>query len=196
MDELSEMDYVVIDQFIPDELYELIRGYFIQNLPEFSKAGVGALSNNTIQTEIIGDHTFWLERARDTHLHELWEILDDTLSLFRRYCFLSLSGYEFHFANYPPQTHYVKHLDQFKGNNNRMISLVIYLNADWQNGDGGELELFLKNKTSVIIEPIANRCVMFKSAELPHRVLKSKKNRYSLTGWLLNLPSTLDHFLT
>jgi len=35
---------------------------------------------------------------------------------------------------------------------------------------------------------------MFKSALIPHMVVKAKKNRYSLTGWLLQHPSSLEQF--
>ncbi len=76
-----------------------------------------------------------------------------------------------------------------------MITLVIYLNRRWQKGDGGELEIFLNDVTSVLVKPIEASCVMFKSAEVPHRVIASNKPRYSLTGWLLHQPSELGQFL-
>ena len=69
--------------------------------------------------------------------------------------------------------------------------MIIYLNDDWKHGDGGELEIFEKDGTSFLIEPLAARCVMFKSAEVPHAVLEAHKNRFSLTGWLLYQPSSV-----
>ena len=75
-----------------------------------------------------------------------------------------------------------------------MISMVVYLNKAWQKGDGGELEIFRKDGTSFLVEPIEARCVMFKSAAVPHAVLASNKPRYSLTGWLLHQPSALGQF--
>jgi SM-20-related protein len=196
MDELSSNDFLVIDGFCKEELYQTIREIFMQSLPLFKKAGIGALGENTVHTEIRGDHTYWLDRVRDEHLIPFWALVDETMMVFNRYCFLGLSGYEFHFANYPPGTHYAKHVDQFKNRNNRLISFIIYLNEDWEKGDGGELEIYRKDKPSVIVEPIAGRCVMFKSAVVPHRVMKSLKNRYSLTGWFLNDPSSIGKFMS
>ena len=172
-----------------------IREIFIQSLALFKKAGIGALSENTVHTEIRGDHTYWLDRVRDEHLTPFWALVEETMMVFNRYCFLGLSGYEFHFANYPPGTHYAKHLDQFRNRNNRLISFILYLNEDWKKGDGGELEIFKKDKSSFLVEPVAGRCVMFKSAVVPHQVLKANKNRYSLTGWFLNDPPAVGKFL-
>ena len=191
VDELSSRDYVIIDQFLNKDLYSGIRSFFLSTMPFFSKAGIGSLAMNTVNREIRGDQTYWLDRKRDAAIAPFWGLVDETMQIFNRYCYLSLSGYEFHFANYPPGGHYDKHLDQFQNRNNRMISMILYLNEDWQKGDGGELEIFEKDGRSFLVEPVAGRCVMFKSAEVPHAVLESRKDRYSLTGWLLYQPSAL-----
>ena len=195
MDILSDKDHVVIDHFLSPALFDEIRTFFLHHLDGFSKAGIGSLGNNIIRKDIRGDFTYWLDRKRDTELEKLWSLIDETLYIFNRYCFLSLSGYEFHLAHYPKGGHYEKHIDQFSNRSNRMISVVIYLNKNWKKGDGGELELFLENNTTKCIEPIEGRCVLFKSANVPHRVLEAHKARYSLTGWLLNQPSALGKFL-
>lgn len=195
IDELSQNDFVVIDEFLDDELYATIRSFFLQHLEDFSRAGIGALANNLVEESIRGDRTFWLDRKRDQSLNDFWMLVDDTIQMLNRYCFLSLSGYEFHLAHYPPGGHYDKHVDQFAERNNRMISVVIYLNEGWQKGDGGELEVFRNDGPSVVLEPLAKRCVMFKSADVPHAVLEASKSRYSLTGWLLYQPAALGKFL-
>lgn len=194
MDELSANNYVIIDQFIHQELFADIWAFFQSSRPAFTKAGIGALENNTIRHDVRGDHTYWLDRNRDKQLEQYWTLVDETMHIFKRYCFLSLSGYEFHLASYPPGAQYEKHLDQFNNRNNRMITIVIYLNQSWQSGDGGELEIYLEDDTSIIVEPRAARCVMFKSAEIPHRVRQSVRDRHSLTGWLLHHPSALGQF--
>lgn len=195
MDELSENDFVIIDDFLKPPDFNLLRSFFLNHLDAFSKAGIGALNQNVIREDIRNDDTFWIDRARDIELDELWDLIDETISIFNRYCFLGISGYEFHLAHYPPGGHYTKHLDQFNNRNNRTISLIIYLNKGWEKGDGGELEIFPRKGPSILIEPIQARCVMFKSAELPHQVLTARKSRYSLTGWLLQTPSALGKFL-
>jgi len=144
--------------------------------------------------QIRGDSTCWLDRFRDIELQPYWDLVDEMIYIFNRYCFLNLAGYEFHLTKYPPGGHYAKHLDQFQKRNNRMISVINYLNEGWQDGDGGELEVFHEGK-STLIAPIAGRSVLFKSDTVPHAVLRSNKNRYSLTGWLLHKHSALGHFL-
>lgn len=199
MDELSEKDFVVIDDFMNAETYTSIRTFFLNHLPHFKKAGIGALDENVIRHDIRGDHTYWLDRVRDQELNHFWTIVDEVIQLFNRYCFLSLSGYEFHLANYPPESHYERHLDQFNKRNNRTITIVYYFNEGWTKGDGGELEMFIPDingdEQSVVIEPLAGRLVMFKSAVVPHCVRPSNINRYSLTGWLLQQPSALGYLL-
>lgn len=195
MDEIANKNYVVIDDFLSKTEYQLLRSVFIKKLPSFTPAGIGALNENKIVEGIRGDHTLWLDKKRDTELDPIWNIIDETMSIFNRYCFLSLSGYEFHFANYPPGGHYDKHLDQFQKRNNRTISFVLYLNENWQKEDGGELEIFHEDGSSLFVEPIGTRLVMFRSDLVPHAVIKSNKNRYSLTGWFLQTPSPLGQFL-
>ncbi len=188
MDELSTKDYVVIDEFVRQDVYSEIRGSFLEHLSSFSKAGIGATHEQVIRHDIRGDYTYWLDREQDTDLSTFWALVDETVHIFNRYCYLSLSGYEFHFANYPPGARYDKHVDQFDNRGNRMITVVLYLNEGWSKGDGGELEMFHRNGETTIVEPLAARCVLFKSAIVPHQVLESHKNRYSLTGWLLHQP--------
>lgn len=195
MDELSLNDFVIIDNFIDLDRLNLIRSFFQFHHDSFTKAGIGALNNNIVRKDIRGDYTFWLDRKRDTQLDSYWQLVDETIKIYNRYCFLGLSDYEFHLAYYPEGGHYEKHLDQFNNRNNRTISMIIYLNQNWQNGDGGELEIYRKDGSSFLVEPIASRCVMFKSADVPHAVLASNKPRYSLTGWLLQQPSALGQFL-
>jgi SM-20-related protein len=194
MDELSSNDYVIVDNFLDKQRLSLVQSFFQSHLDGFKKAGIGALDDRTIRKDIRGDYTFWLDRNRDSELEEIWHLIDETLYVYNRYCFLGLSGYEFHLAHYPTGGHYDKHLDQFNKRNNRTISMIIYLNKNWQKGDGGELEIFKKDGSSFLVEPIEARCVMFKSADVPHAVLKSHKPRYSLTGWLLQTPSALGQF--
>ncbi len=195
IDELAQQDYVIIDDFLSDSLYQEVRTHFLNKIDEFDQAGIGSLDNHMIKRNIRGDFTYWLDRKRDSQL-DFWNLLDETMQVLNRYCFLSLSGFEFHFAHYPSGGHYDKHVDQFADRNNRMISVVIYLNEGWTEGDGGELEIFTSEEESFLVQPVARRCAMFKSAIVPHAVCHAHKSRYSLTGWLLYQPAALGKFLT
>lgn len=190
VDELSSKDYVVIDDFLDESTYRTIRQHFLDKLDQdtFDKAGIGALGQHTVKKDIRGDFTYWLERGRDTELGTYYDLIDELMFVMRRYCFLSIADGEFHYAYYPPGTHYEAHVDQFNERNNRLISVVIYLNEGWQSGDGGELKIFREDGSDLLVEPICRRCVLFKSADVLHQVMPTSKDRYSLTGWLLNNP--------
>lgn len=196
VDQLSENDYVVIDNFLSPELYQVVRGFLLRKLEEdeFERAGLGSVFNNQLDTSIRGDFTYWLDKNRDNELSVAFDLIEEIKFTLNRYCFLSLSGYEFHLAHYPAGTFYKRHVDQFKDKSNRMISVIIYLNEGWKQGDGGELKIF-KNDEELLVDPIAGRCVMFKSADVPHEVIKTNVGRYSLTGWMLYQPSGVGYIL-
>ena len=101
MDELAEQNYVVIDDFIDNNLYKEIKNFLFEKIDVFDQAGIGALNQNTIKKTIRGDKTYWLNKERDVALNDFWELLAETKSTLNRYCYLSLSGEEFHLAHYP-----------------------------------------------------------------------------------------------
>ena len=98
-------------------------------------------------------------------------------------CYTGITGFEFHYALYEKGSFYAKHLDQFKQQSSRAFSMMHYLNEDWKKADGGELCLHLGNELQ-LVAPISGTSVFFKSNEIPHAVLKTQKNRLSITGWL------------
>lgn len=197
MDQLAENDFVYIDDFISDNLLQQIQQYFQSLLEEseFSKAAIGSSDKRQIESSIRGDFIYWLDRETDSEIAPLFSLLDELQFNIKRHLMLSLSDYEFHFALYPPNTRYEKHVDQFKGNNNRQISVLIYLNEDWKPGDGGELKIHQSQGEEILIEPLAKRLLMFKSDTVEHEVLLTHTHRKSLTGWFLRQPSSLGNIL-
>lgn len=198
VDRLSMDDFVVIDNFLSQELFDQIRAYFLARLKAdgFSDAAIGALGDKQLEKSIRGDKIYWLDRAKDAEMGVFFQLGDELISKLNQLCYLSLSGSEFHLAHYPSGTFYKRHIDQFKGRSNRLISVIIYLNQGWRPGDGGELKIFTSSNQEVLVEPIAGRCVMFKSDTVPHEVLLTQVSRYSLTGWLLYQPASLGYLLT
>lgn len=195
VDTLANDDYLVIDDFLPEKLFLKLKTFLFDRLAEddFKKAGIGALNEFKIVEAVRGDFVFWLDKRRDQELVDLFVLIEDILSVFNRLCYLSLSGYEFHLAHYPKGSYYKRHLDQFRERNNRMITVIIYLNEAWSQGDGGELKVYTGDKEFRLLEPIGNRCVIFRSDTLEHEVLMTNKSRYSLTGWLLYQPSSVGY---
>ena len=197
VDQLANDDYLIIDEFLSENLFREVSRYLHEQLDnhDFKKAGIGALNEYQIKSSIRGDFVYWLDKKQDVKIGELFNLIEDIISMLNRLCFLNLSGYEFHLAHYPSGSFYKKHFDQFKERSNRIITIIIYLNENWHAGDGGELKVYLDQDRSVNIEPYKNRCVIFKSDMLAHEVLLTNKSRYSLTGWLLHQPSTLGYLL-
>lgn len=196
-DQLADEEYVVINNFLPASLYAEIREFFLHHLQidDFSKAGIGSSGNRIVATSIRGDYVYWLDEQRDTQLGGFFQLIGDLRDRLNRFCYLSLSGFEFHLAHYPPGSYYHKHLDQFKERNNRMISVIIYLNEQWQPEDAGELKIYHSSGREIILSPLANRCIMFRSNLLAHEVLLTNASRYSLTGWLLYQPPVVASIL-
>lgn len=194
MDQLAEQDYVVVDDFISDSMYREIMDFFesVESDDKLKKAGIGSSGEFQIKSTIRGDFIYWLDREKDSQINPFFGLMDSVIVNLKRYCFLSLSGSEFHIAKYPPGTHYEKHLDQFNERSNRQITVLIYLNKDWEKGDGGELKIH-QNGEEIIVEPIAKRLLLFKSDCVEHEVLTTNIPRYSLTGWLLRQPSTVGY---
>lgn len=191
-DQLAEQDYVIIDNFLPTGVLDSVIEYFHVLIAKdaFKKAAIGKTGTEKIIEEVRGDYTYWLKKTTDP-LPELFRVIEETKALINRFCYLSLADFEFHFAQYPEGSFYKKHLDQFTGRNNRMISMIVYLNDGWTSEDGGELQVYPKNQPILKIAPLMNRCVMFRSDTLLHEVLTAHKPRKSLTGWMLYQPSEL-----
>ena len=79
-----------------------------------------------------------------------------------------------------------KHYDAFKNSVNRVVTIVYYLNEEWDEKEGGgELMVYDDNDTFIKkVFPHANTLVVFLSEKFPHEVLKAKRKRYSIAGWL------------
>jgi len=194
MDLLAQQEFVIIDDFFTNKELLSVHSFFQQKEDEnaFKKAAIGVSGKEKIIGEIRGDYTYWLDKERDQEQLPIYSTLDLIKKRLNESLFLSLSDYEFHLAHYPAGSFYKKHLDQFNRHSNRMISMIIYLNKEWTPVDGGELCVYPKDSSPIAIEPIENRCVLFRSDTLFHEVLKAHKSRKSLTGWMLYQPTTLS----
>ncbi|MEQ8524243.1 2OG-Fe(II) oxygenase [Gracilimonas sp.] len=197
LDQLAEQDYVVVDDFISNEFFNRIMAFFseAEENDKLKKAGIGAQQDFQLKAEVRGDFIYWLDEERDQELSFFFDLKDELVQNLKRFCYLSLSGSEFHIAKYPVGTHYHRHLDQFNEQSNRQITVLIYLNKDWKPGDGGELVIY-KEGREIMVEPIAGRLLLFKSDTIEHEVLTTHIPRYSLTGWLLHQPAGVGFLLS
>ena len=194
-DQLAEHGYAVADHFISGQEVDAIIApeFFEKQLGTFKRAGVGQQQDHRINEGIRGDYIEWLDRATAgsaisvylSRVEELMHYINQTL-------FLSLKDIELHKTIYPPGTFYRRHLDQFRKDDHRRLSLICYLNPDWKEEEGGQLRIYPPG-TSIDVLPLAGRLVCFRSDLLEHEVLPATRERLSLTGWMLDQLSDLRH---
>ncbi len=154
---------------------------------DFRPAGVGRGADLQLRPEVRTDRVLWLDpTALSPAQSGLWEHLEALRLAVNRHLFLGLYELEAHFAVYPPGAYYRKHLDQFRGMDERKLSCVLYLNDAWRPDDGGALRLYPDEtdpSAAVEILPLGGRLVTFLSARFLHDVLPAGRERMSLTGW-------------
>ena len=170
-----------------DLLKQLI---FHKNNSELNKAHIGQGVETQIQEEIRGDFIRWIDFSNPTDNEKKFaQWLELFLQTLRPQLLLGLSQYEIHYAFYPPQTQYQKHIDVFKKNSSRQISFVLYLNKNWAPKDGGEIILFDEKNPSIETQRLAphfGHLVLFLSDAIYHQVNFTNRERFSVTGWLKN----------
>lgn len=151
-------------------------------------AAIGRAGEQQVRPEVRGDHIRWLDDCAPTPAQsayvEAMAVLRHTLN---RTLLLGLDSYETHYALYPPGAGYRRHRDRFKDNPLRMVSVVLYLNSQWQPGDGGELRLHLPDAI-VDVAPRAGTLAVFMSDSIVHEVLPAGRDRASLVGWFRRRP--------
>ncbi|MFC5694957.1 2OG-Fe(II) oxygenase [Pseudomonas sp. GCM10022186] len=145
-------------------------------------ASVGRGEGQQIREGVRGDSIHWLERGQSATSDAYLDLMDELRQRLNRELFLGLEDFECHFALYPPGAFYQKHLDRFRDDDRRAVSVVAYLNADWQPEQGGALRLYPEQGERDVL-PEGGSLVVFLSAELPHEVLPASRERLSLTGW-------------
>jgi SM-20-related protein len=170
----------------PSEIRTLSHAFdYRQNTGEFRPAAVGQQAGKQILTEIRGDQICWLAEenllpAEVAYFAKIQSLIE----YFNRTCYLGLLDAEFHYAEYPVGTFYKRHLDRFKTDSRRKLSVICYLNEDWQADEGGQLILYPSENQIESILPMGGRLVCFESDKLEHEVLSAVRPRRSITGWL------------
>lgn len=145
-------------------------------------AGIGRQQDHSLTRSIRQDEICWI--SGESTAGRDWLAWAATLQReLNRSLLLGLFSFESHFAHYRPGAFYRRHLDAFRGEANRVLSLVAYLNPDWKPEDGGELVLYPENGEPVTVLPEMGTLVVFLSEELAHEVLPARRDRYSIAGW-------------
>lgn len=190
-DGLAENGYAVIDHFLSNPEVDSILepGLFnLESLQQFKKAGIGKQQGHQINESIRGDFIQWLDaKTAPLPVKVYLDRLEELATFLNQSLYLSLKAQEVHMTVYPVGSFYKRHLDQFKADSYRKLSVICYLNHGWTDKDGGHLRMFLPHDT-LDFAPVAGRLICFRSDLIEHEVLPSSRERISLTGWLLDQP--------
>lgn len=192
IDDILEHKYSISDNFFSSEETTLLRNHAIhQNSSEdFHEAAIGNATNEKIIKSIRGDKIRWIDEVNPNEVEEMFFAkVNDFVQYLNRTCYMGIEEKEFHYAIYPEGTFYQRHVDAFKNDDRRTLSMVFYLNdEDWKDEFGGQLALYLPKEDgteeTLNVLPVAGRLAIFDSKTIPHEVLPVKQPRYSITGWL------------
>lgn len=187
-DGLAERGYAIVDSFLLDhEVGDILQtDEFKNGKLHFKKAGIGKQQDKQINASIRGDYIQWLDPAvAPACIGVYFDRLHQLIHYVNKNLYLSLKGVEVHMTVYPVGTFYKRHLDQFKSDDHRKLSIICYLNPAWREEHGGQLRMHLPEGTRDIL-PLSGRLVCFRSDLIEHEVLPATRERLSLTGWIVD----------
>ncbi len=189
VDQLASDGFSITPGFVPEAEIEKLRSecFALKQQGDMHSAAIG--NDAGLQGEIRGDlvHRLDASTASESQRNYL-----TTLKVLRQKAshklHLGLFDLEAHFAVFPPETFYRRHLDKFTDNQQRTLTCILYLNANWVAEDGGELRLYLgdgKHDSAYFDTlPQGGTLVCFLSERFWHEVLPARRERASITGWL------------
>ncbi|KUI97177.1 2OG-Fe(II) oxygenase [Vibrio sp. MEBiC08052] len=184
-DDLEKQGYSIRPAALPEAISGLLYDHQ-QSLhaDKYIDAGIGRRDDYLKNDFVRKDEICWITGQSDAG--QAW--IDWTSQLQRflnQRLFLGLFSFESHFAHYPPGAFYKRHYDAFRGEANRVLSVVTYLNPDWCHTDGGELVLYRDDvdQEGISVVPLYGTIVVFLSEEFPHEVRPALRDRYSIAGW-------------
>ncbi|MGP9147064.1 2OG-Fe(II) oxygenase [Vibrio parahaemolyticus] len=181
IDALATDGYYIWDDFLSEDEVTQLRDCIPDN---WKKARIGRNDDVTRIESIRSDKIQWLKPAMGQPIANYLSKMEEIRQEVNRHFFLGLFEYEAHFAKYEKGDFYQKHLDCFKGNENRRLTTVFYMNESWSEKDAGELVVYdLNDKEIATIPPRGGRLLVFLSEQFPHEVLPTNAERFSIAGW-------------
>ncbi|MFQ3176400.1 MAG: SM-20-related protein [Psychromonas sp.] len=183
--DIENKGYSILQDAFPERLASSLF-YYQQTMEaeQFKSAGIGRGNEYSENKFVRTDEICWI--TGDTETGQKWLDWSSNLQRFlNRRLFLGLFSFESHFAHYGPGDYYKRHCDAFRGEANRILSIVVYLNTGWTSADGGELVIYKDehDQDGIKVVPLLGTLVTFLSEEFPHEVLAANRDRYSIAGW-------------
>lgn len=183
--DIEERGFSICPGALPPGLAGNLAAY-VRTLPaeQFHRAGIGRGDDHLRNDFVRSDDICWI--TGENPLCAEWLAWCGALRLYlNRRLLLGLFSFESHFARYGTGDFYRRHLDAFRGQANRVLSVVAYLNSGWGSDDGGELVLYRdrRDREGIRVLPLLGTVVVFLSESFPHEVLAAQRERYSIAGW-------------
>lgn len=187
--ELVEKGWCALPQFLPDDLVRSLAND-AQSLYQSGRlrpAATGQGTQREVRAGLRDDAIAWLDENPESPAQREYLARMEALRLaVNRELQLGLFDLEAHFARYPAGARYQKHLDTFQQDSRRTLSVICYLNEDWQANEGGQLRIYLDpddDSKHVDVMPEGGTLACFLSQRFVHEVLPATRERLSLTGW-------------
>jgi SM-20-related protein len=184
---LTERGYVVLPGALPEEGWQKLRGEAEQLLAGDSflaaRVGRGEGDGALRESAVRGGSVCWLDASMPVG-QTFMRWMEGLRVALNHDLFLGLDSFEAHYAHYPVGASYGTHVDRHRHSNARVVSVVIYLNADWPADAGGELVIYDgQNVPRLALAPEGGTLVLFLSDEMPHEAKKATRERWSIAGW-------------
>jgi SM-20-related protein len=161
------------------------RGFALARAGALRPAAIGRGTTRALRADVRGDLVRWIDPAAPSRGEaRVLARIERLRQALNRRLLLGAFELELHWALYPPGTRYARHVDQPRGRDARVVSLVLYLNDGWSEADGGALRLHPDAAGPIDVLPRGGTLVAFPSEGLAHEVLVARRERLALTGWL------------
>ena len=186
VDTIATQGYAIAANFLDPATVAALRANALrfERASSLVPAAVGRGADRIERAAIRGDRIRWLEEATDdSGERSLRDALEALRLAANRELQLGLFAFEGLYAIYPAGAGYARHLDRFRDDNARVLSIVLYLNDRWSDEDGGMLRLHVTRDRSIDAIPQAGTLVAFLSDRFVHEVLPARRERFSIAGW-------------
>jgi SM-20-related protein len=188
VEQLGLVGYAVCTDLLPPELVVSLRTEQRRREEggELAVAKVGRGIAQTLGSNLRQAHSSWFD-GQSAAEQQFLAIAERLRLAINRHLMLGLFEFEAQFLHYPPGGFYRRHIDALHGERNRVVSLVAYLNEDWQSADGGALAVWaadgVNSEPVVEVQPLAGTVVLMLSEDIPHEARVARRDRRAIAGW-------------
>ncbi|RYD83917.1 MAG: hypothetical protein EOP84_06945 [Verrucomicrobiaceae bacterium] len=126
---------------LPPVWSDALLNHALEQESEFKRARVGLSNGAQVNSELRRDQTKWWDlNALSDVESQVLTFLSAIKEACNRELYLGLQSFEGHYAIYDRGAFYKTHLDRFRSDDARTLSIVLFLNDQWRENEGGELK--------------------------------------------------------